>query len=166
MSNKFYLVWIVIVIAASLVYLLTEKISLKVFKIKADKVAFESAKTALERLSGWVTWLTGLQTAAMAAMALLIKDKEKPLTDHQTEYGFFVLLFFGASIVLSTWLLSSIPSAQLRLNESTTPDEKNDIYRMKIFGFVPFTIGRFSGIIHTYFLIGVIFFALFIFSLF
>lgn len=166
MTDTFYFFWIAAVVIASLVYLLTEKVSLKIFKIKADKVTFESAKIALERLSAWTTWLTGLQTAAMAAMALLIEGSEIPLTEIQTKYGFFVLLFFGASIVLSTWLLSSIPSAQMRLNNTGTPDEQNDIYRMKIFSFVPFTIGRFSGVVHTYFLVGVIFFALFIFSLF
>jgi len=166
MTNKFYIFWIVGVVVVSLLYLLTEKLSLKVLKIKVGKVTFESAKIALERLSAWTTWLTGLQTAAMAAMALLIKGKENTLTEVQTKYGFFVLLFFGASVILSTWLLSSIPSAQMRLDNTGTAEEKNDIYRMKIFSFIPFTIGRFSGIVHAYFLIGVIFFALFIFSLF
>lgn len=166
MTYKFYCSWIAGVILISLLYLLTEKLSVKVLKIRADKVSFDSAKVALERLSAWTTWLTGLQTAAMAAMALLVKEQDRPLTDLQIKYGFFVLLFFGASIILSTWLLSSIPSAQLRLKNTDIADEQNDIYRMRIFSFIPFTIGRFSGIIHTYFLIGVIFFALFIFSLF
>jgi len=166
MENKFYFFWISGVVIFSLVYLLTEKLSVKVLKIKADKVTFESAKIALDRLGTWTTWLTGLQTAAMAAMALLVKDRKIPLTLPQTHYGFFVLLFFGTSIILSTWLLSSIPSAQMRLNNSGSPDEQNDIYRMKIFSFIPFTIGRFSGIVHSYFLIGVVFFAVFIFSLF
>jgi len=166
MPNKFYLFWIAGVVIVSLLYLLTEKLALKIFKVKADKVTFESAKIALERLSSWTTWLTGLQTAAIGAMALLVKGRKVQLTAVQTKYAFFVLLFYGTSIILSTWLLSSIPSAQMRLNNSGSPDEQNDIYRMKIFSFIPFTIGRFSGIVHTYFLIGVIFFALFIFSLF
>jgi len=166
MTDSFYIFWITGVIIISLIYLLTERLALKVLKIKPDKVAFDNAKIALERLGSWATWLTGLQTAAMAAMALLVNKKENTLTEIQTKYGFFVLLFFGVSIVLSTWLLSSLPSAQMRLNNTGSPDEQNDIYRMKIFSFIPFTIGRFSGIVHTYFLVGVIFFALFIFSLF
>lgn len=147
MSNQFYLLCIVAVFILTMVYLLTEKASLKILKIKKDKVSFENAKIALERLSAWTTWLTGLQTAAMAAMALLVKDKQKPLPDDVMSYGFFSILFFGASVILSTWLLSSIPSAQMRLNKSDMPDEQNDIYRMRIFSFIPFTIGRFSGIV-------------------
>jgi hypothetical protein len=166
MTVIFYLLWIASVVIITLSYLLTEKLSLKVLKIKADKVTCENAKIALERLAAWTTWLTGLQTAAMAAMALLVNGRTVPLTDLQTMYGFFVLLFFGTSIILSTWLLSSLPSAQMRLSNTIAPVEQNDIYRMKIFSFIPFTIGRFSGIVHTYFLIGGIFFALFIFSLF
>jgi hypothetical protein len=145
---------------------MAEKLSLKLLSIKYSRVTAASAKVALERISSWATWLTGLQTAAMAAMALLIKDRTVALTDVQKNYGFFVLIFFGASIILSTWLLSSIPAIQLRLKEGDEPDEQNDIYRMKLFSFIPFTLGRFSGIVHSYFLIGVIFFALFIFSLF
>src|SRR5689334_16071963 len=118
MPNKFYIFWIAGVVIVSLLYLLTEKLALKVLKVKADKVTFESAKIALERLSSWTTWLTGLQTAAIASMALLVKGREIPLTPLQTKYGFFVLLFFGASIILSTWLLSAVPSAQIRLINS------------------------------------------------
>ena len=92
MTDKFYLFSIAGVVIVSLFYLLTEKLSLKILKIKADKVAFENAKIALERLSAWTTWLTGLQTAAMAAMALLVKGMKEPLTETQTKYGFFVLL--------------------------------------------------------------------------
>lgn len=110
----------------------------------------------------YLFWIAGV---VIVSLSYLLTEKVH-LTETQTKYGFFVLLFFGASIILSTWLLSAVPSAQIRLNNSGTPDAQNDIYRMKIFSFIPFTIGRFSGIVHTYFLIGVIFFALFIFSLF
>lgn len=166
MTSAHYFLAIAGTFGATLVYLMTEKLSVKLLNLKSDKVSFESAKLALERLGTWTTWLTGLQTAAMAAMALLVKEKDKPMPEIQKAYGFFALLFFGASIILSTWLLSSIPSAQMRLSKDDEPNEQNDIYRMKIFSFIPFTIGRFSGIVHTYFLLGVVFFALFIFSLF
>jgi len=97
-----------------------------------DKVVYENAKEALNNIGTWTTWLTGLQTAAIASMALLIKDKVKPLTEIQTNYGFFTLLFFGSSIILSTWLLSAIPSIQQRLINSKNP-EKKMIYTGKRF---------------------------------
>ncbi|MBO9621066.1 MAG: hypothetical protein J7539_18770 [Niabella sp.] len=154
--------WVFIVFCFSIIYLLIEKFP----KTQKASVLYDNAKIALEKISVWTTWLTGLQTASMAAMALLTKDKTCTLTEIQKNNGFFVLLFFGASVILSTWLLSSIPSVQQRLVNSNIPDKANDIYEMPIFSFVPFTLGRFSGLIHTYFLIGMVFYALFIFSLF
>ena len=161
-----YSIFIISVFIISMAYLFTEKLSIKIFKMGQSKVVYENATEALKNVSTWTTWLTGLQTAAIASMALLTKDKIIPLTEVQKNYGFFTLLFFGASIILSTWLLSAIPSIQQRLINSTTPEKENDIYRMKIFSFIPFSLGRFSGLVHTYFLIGIIAFALFIFSLF
>jgi len=100
-------------------------------------------------------------------MAFVTKDSfVKCLNDQQKLYAFFVLLFFGSSIILSTWILSSIPSIQQRLVLSDEPETENDIFELTIFSFVRYTLGRFSGLVHTYFLIGVIFYALFIFSIF
>ena len=162
MTTTGYLVWVIAVCTFSLIYLLLDKVFLRVFKVNSDPVSYSSANLALDRIEKWTTWLTGLQSAAIASMGFLVNK-----SDHKEGliiYGFFALLFFGASIILSTWLLSSLPSIQQRLVNSDTPDVNNDVYMMKIFSFIPFRLGRFAGLIHTYFLVGIIFFALFIFK--
>lgn len=164
MANLNYLLWITIVTLFAILYLVFDKWVLILFKIKRDSVSFENAKIVLDRLASWTTWLTGLQTGSIAAIGFLFKENKG--NPDLVGYGFFTLLFFGASIVLSTWLLSSLPSIQQRLSTSKNPDPQNDIYMMKIFSFVPLRMGRFTGLIHTYFLIGIIFFALFVFNTF
>ena len=162
-----YLISVFSIIVFSFIYLETEKITHQLFKIKPLKVATENAKLALDKVSHWTTWLNGIQTAGIASMAFVTKDSfVKCLNDQQKLYAFFVLLFFGSSIILSTWILSSIPSIQQRLVLSDEPKTENDIFELTIFSFVRYTLGRFSGLVHTYFLIGVVFYALFIFSIF
>lgn len=162
MTNSIYLISIFAVAVFSLIYLFLGKVFYKSFEVKNDAVTYESAKEALSRIANWTTWLTGLQTAAIAVMGLLFKSPSPQLKT----YGFFAILFFGASIILATWLLSSLPSIQQRLINSKDPEERNDIYMMKIFSFIPFRLGRFSGLIHTYFLLGIVFYGLFIFEIF
>lgn len=128
----------------------------------AQEVTFDNGKLALDRLKDWATWITGLQTAAMAVMGLLAKGNTGILlTDNQKWSGFWALLFFGVSVILTTWILSSLPSVQQRL--FAAPSKKNDVFEQNIFSHIPFRLGRFFGIMHTYCLIGFIFFSLFIY---
>lgn len=163
MENLTCFLFIAGVILFSLIYLFTGKLFVNFFKLKNDAVTYESAKEALTRIANWTTWLTGIQTAAIATMGLIIKS---PASSQLKTFGFFTILFFGTSVILATWLLSSLPSIQQRLINSKKPEEQNDIYMMPLFSFVSFRLGRFSGLIHTYFLIGIIFYALFIFKKF
>ena len=136
-------------------------------KIKKQKVTYDSAKTTLDRLSSWTTWITGLQTAGMAGIGLLIKDFGT-MTDDLKRYTFFSLLFFGASIIIATWLLSALPSIQQGLvptNEGEVGDERNDVYMANLYSFVSLRFGRFTGLVHTYFLAGIVSFGFFVFEL-
>ncbi len=161
METGWYLFWILLLVMFSLIYIATNNPLTNKSKVNTEMITFESANLALDRIEKFTTWLTGLQTAAITAMGFLIKDRcAEP---NLIITGFFTILFFGGSIILSTWVLSSLPSIQQRLNSAISSTE-NDIYAMKIFPFIPFRLGRFAGLIHTYFLIGIIFFALFIFK--
>jgi len=162
MATGYYLLWIMLLLIFSSIYIASNNPFTKNLVAKSEMVTFESANLALDRIEKFTTWLTGLQSAAIAAMGFLIKDCSA--REDLIIYGFFSILFFGGSIILSTWLLSSLPSIQQRLRRSDTPTEENDIYMMRIFSFIPFRLGRFAGLIHTYFLIGIVFFALFIFK--
>jgi hypothetical protein len=164
MNHVNYSFWLMAVGIFTVIYFSMDRVFLGMAKIKISEVTYENAKNSLDRLATWTTWLTGLQTAAIAAMGLLFKQPTS--SRHLLDYGFFTLLFFGSSIILATWLLSSLPAIQLGLINSTEANPKNDIYMLQIFTFVPLRMGRFTGLIHTYFLAGIVFFALFIFEIF
>ena len=170
MENFLHGIWVLIVAVVTALYFLLDRLFIKNIEMVAEKVSFDSAKESINRISNWATWLVGLQTAAMASMLYLAKEEKSLLLAKEEgmlpkDQGFLALLFFGSSIILSTWLLSSLPSIQQRLKEEG-PNPQNDIYLMNIFSFIPIRLGRFSGIVHFYFLIGIIFYALFIYDYF
>lgn len=165
-----HLVWIIALLGFTVCYIYLDSFFLRLMKIKKQKVTYDSAKTTLDRLSNWTTWLTGLQTAGMAAIGLLLKNFGTPSDDLKT-YTFFSLLFFGTSIIIAAWLLSALPSIQQGLiptKEGEEGDEKNDVYMANLYSFVALRFGRFgrfTGLVHTYFLAGIISFGLFVFEL-
>ncbi|HYG19365.1 MAG TPA: hypothetical protein VD816_10555 [Ohtaekwangia sp.] len=161
MTNLAYIICVAAVFVFSAIYLFSGNFFYKLFKAQPDNVSYESARDALDRISSWTIWITGIQTAAMGAMGFLAQEEN--INDFIV-YGFFALLFFGASITLSTWLLSSLPSIQQRLKLQVSTE--NDIYMIRIFSVIPISMGRFTGLVHAYFLIGIVFFALFIFQTF
>lgn len=100
------------------------------FNPKADHIPTgENAKGALDRVATWATWLCGLQTAAMAAMGLLMKDVRP--SKAQMTAGFYAVLFFGWSILVCTWVLGALASMQLELQSSASV--ANDIYHSRAF---------------------------------
>lgn len=166
MTNTFFLITTIILFIISVLYFVLEKTiknSLKkLYSTKQYKVTNENAKIALEYISSWTTWLTGLQTATIASMGII--SKSHLLSNMQKTFGYFSLIFFAFSIIFSTFLLCSVPSIQQRLK--IKPSLKNDIYNKDLFTGIGISLQHLSGLVHTYFIIGVIFFALFIFSIF
>ena len=150
---------IITLIIISIVYLLIKYPSFEKISVSKD-----NAEKALDRINSWATWLTGLQTAALASIVFIIKESEKSFCIDQSLKNsvFYALLFFGSSILLCTWLLSSISSIQQRLNASESTE--NDVFENKIFSFVDIKLGKFSGLVHLYFIIGIIFYSIFLFN--
>jgi hypothetical protein len=166
MTKTQYLISVIVLFIVSIIYLIFEnsiKSGLKKFyTIEQFKVTNENAKIALEQISSWTTWLTGLQTAAIASMGIMCKDH--CLYTIQKTLGFFAVIFFAHSIIFSTFLLCSIPSIQQRLKKKSS--FKNDIYNIDLFSGISISLQQLSGLIHTYFIIGVILFTFYIFTFF
>ena len=129
-------------------------------------VSYENAKLALEYISSWTTWLTGIQTAAIGAIGLIVTNDSICISNVNKNLAFSTILFFGFSIILSTFLLCSIPSIQQRLVDSKTLEPKNDIYEQKMFTNVNLTLQHCSSLVHAYFCIGIFLFATFVCSVF
>ena len=148
-----YFVYIsVVLVAVSILYLYVKR---NVDTERLTPVTFENAQEALNRMSSWATWLTGLQTAIIAGLGLIFKDYNQ--TDLSKTLGLFTITFLGFSIALSTWLLSGFPSVQLRFNtEKDLKSTANDIYEMHIFSFIKVKIAPLVTLIHSYFFFGMI----------
>ena len=114
----------------------------------------EQAIHAIELVKDWGTWLTGIATAAIGAIGLLLKDRSsaaKPL-------AVAAVVFLGLSVILNSWLLALLPSLVLRLKAFPTPE--NDIFEMALFPDVSeVRVGIVEYITHWLFIGGITFFA-------
>ncbi len=159
----------IIIFICSLSYLLVEFRFMKYINksyFEKQPTAYESATEAIKHISSWTNWMSGLATAALAAILVILKDFK--ISDANSKcYAYLAALFLGSSLILSTWLMSCLPSVQQRLKkkdgDKDTPLEDNDIYFLPIFDFLKFfRLGKFSGLIHFYFIIGILFLGIFI----
>jgi hypothetical protein len=116
----------------------------------------EAACNAFGQLNNWTTWITSLQTAGIAALGFLVKDHQKD--SWLLKEGFFTLLFFGASIIIASFLLCGLPAIQLRLSD--TADPMNDIYQIDLHQGHKIRVGSVVRLIHTYFIAGILCFIL------
>jgi hypothetical protein len=67
---------------------------------------------------------------------------------------------FGASVVVSTWLMATLPSLHLRLRENESPE--NDIYEQRIFWLINVRIGLLAALQHLFFVMAIVAFAFFL----
>lgn len=124
----------------------------------------DDALEALKLMKDWGVWLTGVQTAAIAALGAFFREHSFP------DSAKFAVLFFTASIVADTVLLAGLPSIVLRLKREQTngttstsddPALTNDIYEMSTFADSRY--GRRAGAVyvvsHVYFVLGILAFA-------
>lgn len=130
-------------------------------KLHRQPVSYESAKEALDRIKDWAVWMTGLQTAAIGVVAYFVFGKEDvhDVNCFQRGLAFAASLWMGLSIVLSTWVLSSLPSIQIRLKYSAsaeTEHKENDIFEKPLFTRHYFLLGPFTAAYHTLFLFGLL----------
>lgn len=70
-------------------------------------------------------------------------------------------MLFGASILVSTWLMATLPSLHLRLRKSESTE--NDIYEQKIFWLVNVRVGLLAVLQHLFFTLAIVAFAFFLY---
>jgi len=103
------------VAAALSVVLLSSLWLWKPRKFPAPELAVCATKTealaALDLIKEWGTWLTGIQTAAIAGLALVIKRRTRAAV-----FATVAIAMFGASIIADTALLGNLPRMALRLS--------------------------------------------------
>jgi len=162
-NETFYEICIALVLIYSLLYLFIRRDWIKKWnplavKMKRVKTSEALATNGLNKIESWTKWMAGIQTTAIAFMGYLLAEAKCSIEGSAT-VGFLSLLFFGASILLCSWLMGGIPSVQIRLKQSAT--KKNDVFEMRVFEFLRLRMGTIFGLIHQYFVIGIFFFSLF-----
>lgn len=118
-----------------IVAIVVDKVNKQCAGTTPQSVMRSDAKEALDRMKDWATWLTGIQTGAIAAIGFL---KESDLQEDWTALYYFCGIMsagaFAASVFGFTWLLGSLPSIQQRLGVSAgDPHADNDIYHQSLF---------------------------------
>lgn len=117
---------------------------------------FEQAVGALDRVKDWATWMTGLQTAAIAVVGYwLNRDGGYPVGGARHVLATTSLAAFGLSILVATWVLSCLPSLHERLVCGVSED--NDIFEMSINMIASqrrIRLGMLTTVFHAYFVLG------------
>lgn len=113
---------------------------------------------ALERVHNWATWMTGIQTAAIAVFGFWLEKKggfARGTRDHALAVA--SLVAFGLSILVATWVLSCLPSIEQRLVEGVC--ETNDVFEQGIY-LMPVAnwlrLGVLTTVFHSYFVVGAV----------
>jgi hypothetical protein len=128
------------------------------------EVPFENAITAAERMKDWSIWLTGLETGTMAAMGLLAKDRHLSLK--QRRWAFFALIFLSLSLLLSVWVVASLPGIILQFDRQNSEPGINDLYYHTYKTATRIHLSTALGLQHSYFMIGVTCFSVFVYLTF
>lgn len=104
----------------------------------------DGAVLALGHMEEWAKWMSGIQTAALGALGLLIlKDAQKAAELRSTfEVTCAIMTFvaLGAGLFCSAWVLSSLPSMAIRLHSFPFEEDARcvqyDIYEQPLYGWL------------------------------
>lgn len=122
---------------------------------------FEQGHASLDRIRDWASWMTGLQTAAIAAFGFWLEHNGRFSPESiEMRWSMWALISFGLSILVATWVLSCLPSIEQRLIKSAAPETKdavNDVFEQPIYSHSWirwFRLGTLTALFHGYFVSG------------
>jgi hypothetical protein len=117
------------------------------------------AVAAIDKMKDWGIWMAGISTGAIAAIIGVLFAKIRCVNNWHRFAATLAVVLFGASVVVSTWLMETLPSLHLRLRENESPE--NDIYEQKIFWLINVRIGFLAALQHLLFMMAILAFAVF-----
>ena len=72
------------------------------------------AEAALNRLTEWAKWMSGIQTAVLGTLGIMSKDHPQAV---RSSPAIATVIIMGAALFCSAWILSSLANITLRLTE-------------------------------------------------
>lgn len=129
-------------------------------KANPSIVSYEAALEAAKLMKDWGSWMTTISTAVIGTSGIIVNQSSQQV-QREALWAYLTVLMFALSITFAAWVLGSLPSVVSRLNK-TAPVEENDIYEVSFFSFVPVRVGVVAALQHTFFVLGLYCFALFV----
>lgn len=126
----------------------------------SQQPSYEAAIAAIDKMKDWGIWMAGISTGAIAAVGVLL-PKKGFIDDWHRFAAILTVMLFGGSVLVSTWLMATLPSLHLRLRKGEASE--NDIYEQKIFWFVNARIGLLATLQHLLFMLAIVAMAFFLY---
>lgn len=121
---------------------------------KPMKVDPSRIKDSLTLMKDWASWMAGIQTALLGAIAYLLQDA---LPADKLLPAVSLTTFVGIAVLSSSYVLASIPSVMLRIPPGKECSEKFDIYEMPLFNWTTkLTLGYVAAIQHVFWFLGIL----------
>ena len=125
----------------------------------SQQPSYEAAVAAIGRMKEWGIWMAGISTGAIAAVGALFP---KSGSDYWHRVAaILAVMLFGASVLVSTWLMATLPSLHLRLRKAESLE--NDIYEQRIFWLVNVRVGLLAALQHLLFMMAIVAFTFFLY---
>ena len=118
------------------------------------KVHPSRVKDAMSLMKDWATWMSGIETAILGALGYLVQHGVK---ESLVFPAVCVVTFVGFALIASSYLLASIPSVLLRVEEnSSLPASTNfDVYEKPLFNWTTkITLGYVAALQHVFWFLG------------
>lgn len=113
-------------------------------KITVIPTTQAGAVAAIDQIQEWSKWMAGIQTAAIAGLALMVFKKESFAVEHLPGgaplFALCGFVFLGAALFCSAWILSALPSHTIRIHAQELPEKTisavYDIYEQPLFSWL------------------------------
>ena len=126
------------------------------------------AHDTLDRIADWAKWMAGIQTATLATIGLMIKDRPAA---SELPTAVAAVLIMGAALFCNAWVLSALASIEIRISSGANPASKTkaphnkstfDVYNWSIYGNFGVPLSYVLTLQHWLWAIGLLCFTLFL----
>lgn len=127
-------------IAAASAWIIVVLIVAAVRKKNVIATTQKGGDEALKHIGEWSKWMSGIQTATIAGLALLVMNEDTVRIHRLPDSASFFALagfgFLGIALFFNAWAISSLPSQAIRLYVDFPNDRKlesNDVYEQPLY---------------------------------
>ena len=104
------------------------------FRGKPIAATRESGERALGRLTEWAKWMSGIQTATLAALGFMLNHRDR-WSAGESFTAIATVVLMGSALLCTGWVLSSIANVGLAISRETVEDRDIlfDVYERHLY---------------------------------